>query len=191
MDNIILPIPDGSSIRLNTTIAVRIPTLQGEKTVTKFRKFKYDTGAQLTCLNARELDIDISEEEFKSRYHGRIVEGIGIDKESKIIYYALQVDNFVVAGIGLDSVPIYITFDPRAQKRLLGFDIIRLLNTVFDFDAKLIKLSKTAQFIEFKKRKFKLEVKDMFEMGIYSKNERKSDFDLQKVLNEENYNESV
>ncbi|MDE7477753.1 MAG: hypothetical protein K2M91_07360 [Lachnospiraceae bacterium] len=185
MDNVILPIPNGNSFRLNTTIMVRIPTLQGEKTVTKFRKFKYDTGAQFTCLNARELDIDISEEDFKNSHHGRIVEGVGIDKESKIIYYLLQVDNFVVAGIRLGSVPIYITFNPRAQKRLLGFDMIRLFNTMFDFDTKQIQLSKTAQFIEFKKRKFKLEVKDMFEMGIYSKNDSKSDMDMESAIDEE------
>lgn len=166
MDSTILPIFNGSSFRLNATIVLRVSTGQKEKTVTKLKKFKYDTGAQFTCLNARELDIEISEENFKKQHRGRIVEGVGIDESTKILYYLVQVDNFVVAGIDLGSVPIYITFDARAQKRLLGFDLIRLMNAEFNFDKNQVKLSKTKQFMEFKKRKLKLEIRDMVNMGI-------------------------
>ena len=86
----------------------------------KDKKLKFDTGAQYTCLNAREFSINITEEEFKKTYKGNIMEGTGLDQTTHITYYLLQVENLVVEGLALGSVPIYITFDPRACKNLLG-----------------------------------------------------------------------
>ena len=154
-----------------------------KKLLTKRRVFKYDTGAQITCLRAEELDIDISEQEFVDNFNSIRVEGHGIDDASKpVVYYMIQVENFVVSGIDLGSVPIYITFDERVTKSLLGLDLIKLMNTEFNFDTKEITLSKRQALIDFHKIKLRLELADMFKMGIYSIDDGNKDIDWQSLL---------
>lgn len=163
MDSSKVKMQDKRSI--NLTCMIKIDAESGEKP----RRFKFDTGAQFTCMNIRDLDSNISEEAFKQKkYVTHEVDGVGIDESSVIKYYMVQVEAFTVAGIDLGSVPICITFDSRAQKRLLGLDIIMLLNTCIDFDKKEMQLSKTKQFLDFKKRKYRFEPCDRINMGIYS-----------------------
>lgn len=172
----IVKIPDGRKFKIACVITVMV---NGE-IVTKVKRFKYDTGAQLTCIPAKDINID--ETSFKKTFAGNSVTCIGIDGTSKIVYYPFQTENFTVAGIGLGSIPIYITFDSRAQKRLLGLDIIRLLNAEFNFDTKEAKFSITKQLSEFHTKKLRLEISDMFEMGIYSANDCKNDIDSQSTI---------
>ncbi|MCM1125759.1 MAG: hypothetical protein NC429_04745 [Lachnospiraceae bacterium] len=189
MDKATVRIPDGRKFKLACEIQAQIPKKLKygfERTDVKRHKiFKYDTGAQFTCLPAKDLGIDISEEDFISYNKGGLaVKGTGIDKSTQITYYLIQVDNFIVADIELGSVPIYITFDLRATKRLLGMDIIRLLNVEINFDKNEAIFHTTEKFRNFKKRKLRLEIRDMFEIGIYSKNDFENDIDWQSMLEE-------
>lgn len=169
--NTIIDINKNTSIRLSCLFSVNVPNKDQfgikNKCVTKIKKLKFDTGAQYTCLNAREFSINITEEEFKKTYKGNIMEGTGLDQTTHMTYYLLQVENLVVEGLALGSVPIYITFDPRACKNLLGLDLIRLFNIRLNFDSGQMELTKTQQFIKFKKTKYKLEPSDMVQLGIY------------------------
>ena len=58
-----------------------------------------------------------------------------------IRFYYIQVKNFFIKGLDLGSVPIYITFDTRFRKMLLGMDIIRLMNVDIDHDEQMITFS--------------------------------------------------
>ncbi len=180
----VIDISRDAAIRLSCFLSANIPNKDQlgirNKRVTKIKKFKFDTGAQYTCLNAREFSINITEEEFRKTYKGNIMEGTGLDQTTHITYYLLQVENFVVEGLDLGSVPIYITFDSRACKNLLGLDLIKLFNVQMDFDNGQMKLSKTQNFLNFKKSKLKLELVDMFRLGIYRKNSEEND-DIQDM----------
>lgn len=173
-----------TAIRLSCFLSANIPNKDQSgirnKRVTKIKKFKFDTGAQYTCLNAREFSIHLTEEEFRKTYKGNIMEGTGLDQTTHITYYLLQVENFVVEGLDLGSVPIYITFDSRACKNLLGLDLIKLFNIRMDFVSGRMELSRTQQFMNFKKLKLRLEPTDMFRLGIYKKNSEK-DVDIQDM----------
>ena len=187
MDTIVVKIPDGRKFKLACEIQTQIPKKARygfEKSDVKRNKiFKYDTGAQFTCLPAKDLGIDISEEDFTVYNKNALsIEAIGIDGNSRIKYYLIQVERFMVAGIDLGSVPIYITFDLRATKRLLGMDIIRLLNVEINFDKKEAIFCTTEKFKDFKQRKLRLEIKDLFEMGIYSKDDSERDIDWQNIV---------
>ncbi len=187
MDKVTIKIPDGRKFKLACEIQAKIPKKTRysfeESNVKRNKIFKYDTGAQFTCLPAKDLGIDVSEEDFVTyKKGGFVIDGIGIDKDTKIKYYLIQVERFIVAGIDIGSVPIYITFDLRATKRLLGMDIIRLLNVEINFDKKEATFYTTDRFRNFKKKKLRLEIKDMFEMGIYSKNDSEEDIDWQSIV---------
>ena len=95
------------------------------------------------------------------------MEGTGLDQTTHILYYLLQVENFIIEGIDIGSVPIYITFDKRAYKNLLGLDLIKLFNISIDFDNHQMELSITQQLRDFKKTKLKLEPHDMIQLGLY------------------------
>ena len=93
------------------------------------RVFKLDTGTQNTCLSARDIGIRLSEEEFISQYHPKFrFEGTGIDDSSSVIFYQIMVDDISIEGEHLGVVPIYISFDDNYSKRLLGLDLLNLLN---------------------------------------------------------------
>ena len=128
----VINIHKDGAIRMNCFLSANVPNKDQygirKKRVTKIKKFKFDTGAQYTCLNAREFSINITEEEFRETYKGVIMEGTGLDQTTHILYYLLQVENFIIEGIDIGSVPIYITFDKRAYKNLLGLDLIKLFN---------------------------------------------------------------
>ena len=172
--SIIIDISRGGAIRLSCLLSANVPNKNQygicNKRVTKIKKFKFDTGAQYTCLNAREFSINITEEEFIKTYKGTVMEGTGLDQTTHITYYLMQLENFAVEGMDIGSVPIFITFDSRACKNLLGLDLIRLFNIHIDFDNGKMELSKTQQFQDFRKYKLKLEPSDMFRLGIYNKN---------------------
>jgi len=147
-----------------------------------------DTGAQVTCISAKDLGIKITEQEFRNKYTTVELEGHGIidsdKKDHKVTYYLIQVENFEIEGIGLGSVPIYITFDSRAKKRLLGLDLLSLLNIELDFDTRRIRLSKTESLKNFfnSNKKLRLEINDMFDLGIYSKDDYITDVDIQNII---------
>lgn len=118
MDKVIIDIPDGRRFRLGCELQTIVPKKKNygfeELYVKKYKVFKYDTGSQFTCMPAEDLGVDISEEEFITYSKNKLaIEGIGIDTNTRIKYYLIQVDKFIVAGIDLGSVPIYITFDKR------------------------------------------------------------------------------
>ena len=153
----VINIHKDGAIRMNCFLSANVPNKDQygirKKRVTKIKKFKFDTGAQYTCLNAREFSINM--------------EGTGLDQTTHILYYLLQVENFIIEGIDIGSVPIYITFDKRAYKNLLGLDLIKLFNISIDFDNHQMELSITQQFRDFKKTKLKLEPHDMIQLGLY------------------------
>ena len=167
----VINIHKDGAIRMNCFLSANVPNKDQygirKKRVTKIKKFKFDTGAQYTCLNAREFSINITEEEFRETYKGVIMEGTGLDQTTHILYYLLQVENFIIEGIDIGSVPIYITFDKRSYKNLLGLDLIKLFNISIDFDNHQMELSITQQFRDFKKTKLKLEPHDMIQLGLY------------------------
>ena len=158
----VINIHKDGAIRMNCFLSANVPNKDQygirKKRVTKIKEFKFDTDAQYTCLNAREFSINITEEEFKKKYKGNretykgvIMEGTGLDQTTHILYYLLQVENFIIEGIDIGSVPIYITFDKRAYKNLLGLDLIKLFNISIDFDNHQMELSITQQLRGFKR----------------------------------------
>ena len=189
MNTVQLPIKKGRNLKIKCKIDVNIPYKKNYSIDTKkkvvARNFKFDTGASITCLPALDLGIEITEEEFKRRFNFTLeVKCTGIDKDSDTVtYYLIQVENFVIYNIDLGSVPIYITFDSRAPKRLLGMDLIKLLNIDFNMDTGFITLSKSQRLIEFSKRKLRLEVNDMYEMGIYDISDAAVEIDFSEQTN--------
>ena len=98
------------------------------------RYFKLDTGAQNTCLSARDLGIRLSEKEFIETYKPSFrFEGTGIDDSSTVIFYQIMVEDISIEGEHLGAVPLYISFDKNYSKRLLGLDLLNLLNYIFCF----------------------------------------------------------
>lgn len=181
-----VPIEDGRIFRVDCCIEANMPDRKrfgiAKTKINKRRNFKLDTGASITCVFATDIGIYITEEEFRKEYPNAImVQVSGIDTTSKIYYYSFQVENFVIEGIDLGSVPIYITFNSKAQKSLFGADLLRLLNINFDFDNKLLTLSKTNEFLKFRDNHLRLTIKDMYKMGIYSINDVKG-IDIQIIL---------
>ena len=65
----VINIHKDGAIRMNCFLSANVPNKDQygirKKRVTKIKKFKFDTGAQYTCLNAREFSINITEEEFR------------------------------------------------------------------------------------------------------------------------------
>lgn len=126
---------------------------------------KLDTGSDITCLNARDLGISVSEEEF-SRWiqthdnleiikNGQLkkkglicVNTKGIDKTAADIKaYCYQMQSFTIStyqgSLTIGSVPVFITFDSRFQTPLLGRDILSLLNIEINNDKRILTLNPT------------------------------------------------
>ena len=141
--------------------------------------FKFDTGSQNTCIAAAEIQLVNSEEDFISKYKPRWkFEGSGIDDNSKISFYQIMVDNFFVQGITLGPVPIYITFDKRFSKRLLGLDLLNLLNIHMDNDERVLTISQTDRLKEYLRDGRSVTTEEMIKMGLYD-----PEFDLYYMSN--------
>ena len=132
------------------------------------RYFKLDTGAQNTCISARDLGIKLSEEEFiKKNKPSFRFEGTGIDDSSTVIFYQIMVDDISVEGERLGSVPIYISFDRNYSKRLLGLDLLNLLNYSIDNDERMIEITKTKKLVDHIEKNKPVTTKEMIIMGLY------------------------
>ena len=93
----------------------------------------------------------------------------GIDSSTTSIeFYYIQTDHFFLQNIDLGSVPIYISFDPRFKKFLLGMDLLKLINYSVDNDKDEMTISLSAKYEEYKKTHLRTTIKSMYEMGIYS-----------------------
>ncbi len=132
------------------------------------RRFKFDPGAQNTCIAASDIDDELTEEgfikEFKPQY--RFI-ATGIDDESEITYYPIMVDDFYIEEVRLGSVPIFITFDERFSKRLLGLNLLNLINYEVNNDMRIIRLSQTQRLREHIENGVPITTEEMIKMGLY------------------------
>lgn len=130
------------------------------------------------------LDLYISEEEYMKWADQHKTEGIrpfsvvckGIDSKSAgIKAYYLQTEHFYIQGMDLGSVPIYIVFDKRYKKILLGMDLLHLMNVNIDNDKDEMCMQLTQKYIEYRKKHLRTTIRSMFEMGVYSKKDNDID----------------
>uniref|UniRef100_UPI004055A63F hypothetical protein n=1 Tax=Acetatifactor sp. TaxID=1872090 RepID=UPI004055A63F len=168
VDKIQLKVDDMEAIHITCEISANIPIkgrfkLEEEQIITE-REFKLDTGATHTSLNARDLGIDVSEEEFCKWRKTEGVVAKGIDDNVEIKFYKLQVENFKIDELDLGSVPIYITFCENMTKRLLGMNLLRLLNIAISGDKKCIYIEKSERFLEYKKTHLRVEKPELLEV---------------------------
>jgi hypothetical protein len=132
------------------------------------RLFKFDTGAQNTCLSARDIGIRLTEEEFIKEFNPTFrFEGTGIDDSSSVIFYQIMVEDFSVEGEHLGVVPIYISFDKNYSKRLLGLDLLNLLNYSIDNDGRTLEISQTKMLAEHIDKNLPITTEEMVKMGLY------------------------
>ena len=126
------------------------------------------------CL---KIGIRIDENAFIAWAERNRIEGIrpysigckGVDSSTTSIeFYYIQTDHFFLQNIDLGSVPIYISFDPRFKKFLLGMDLLKLINYSVDNDKDEMTISLSAKYEEYKKTHLRTTIKSMYEMGIYS-----------------------
>lgn len=168
INHIQIKIEDFRSIDLNCKIKVDIPVKKQfgfeNKMVEKDRQFKLDTGATHTCLNASDLGIILDEQEFVDMMHPETLQAKGIDDKIVIKFYKMQVENFIINNIDLGSVPVYITFSNRVTKRLLGMNILRLLNIGINCDKSILYLEKTKKFMEYKKNNLRIKAPEMLDI---------------------------
>ena len=132
------------------------------------RVFKLDTGAQNTCVSARDIGIRISETEFIDKYKPRFkFEGTGIDDSSSVVFYQIMVDDFTVEGERLGPVPIYISFDANYSKRLLGLDLLNLLNYSVNNDERTIEILQSQRVKDHLDKGIPITTEEMIKMHLY------------------------
>ena len=136
---------------------------------------KLDTGADITAFPAKQLRIKedmglflqwiqkSGQLRFKTANGeaGCLVAAAmkGVDKKADPFqFFALQVDAFTILDnnshnkIAIGGVPVFVTFDERFDKALLGRDIISLLNLNIDNDRKCIEIEETDEARNYKEQ---------------------------------------
>mgnify|MGYP002856265941 CR=1 FL=1 len=181
-------LPNGRRFHIECGIEVSVPSKDNvteTKVIKRIRPFKYDPGSQITCIPASVLDVRMTEDEFVEWSDNHRTEGIppfsvsctGIDSSAAgIRFYYIQTEAFYIQSMNLGSVPMYITFDPRYRKLLLGLDLLRLLNIQQDIDANEIRMQIANKVADYKKNHLRITVKSMYELGIYSDEDGVIDF---------------
>lgn len=170
-DKIEINVKNLKTIEIACNISADIPSKGRfkieDKRISKDRMFKLDTGSTHTCMNAADLGIFISEDDF-NRWHTveKITAG-GIDDDIKIAFYKLQVENFKIGNLDLGSVPIYVTFYEKMTKALLGMNILRLLNISISGDENKVILQKTNKLINYKEKHLRVERPELLESEQY------------------------
>ena len=171
---------DGRKVFVKCKVVANVPGNENPKDTvlaTSTRSFKVDSGSQITCIPASMLDLYISEKDFLRWADTHRTEGIkplsvickGIDSESVGIRgFYIQTDHFFIQDLDLGSVPIYVVFDERYRKILLGMDLLRLMNILIDNDKEEMDMVLTRKFSDYKKKHLRTTIKSMVEMGIYS-----------------------
>ena len=99
-------------------------------------QFIIDTGASITCCRAKELGINLSEEDFiASKSNTRYLNGVlkegdcksNTDKYS-IKFYEVKLKRFRIGtSIILENISVWVTFDKRFYTCLLGQDLLEYL----------------------------------------------------------------
>ncbi len=169
-----ISIRGGRRIRVDCEISVNDMVLS--------RYLKLDTGAQNTCISARDIGIRLSEEEFIKQYKPTFrFEGKVIDDSSSVIFYQIMVDDISVEGEHLGMVPLYVSFDNNYSKRLLGLDLLNLLNYTVDNDDRTIEITRTQKLIDHVERKKPITTEEMIVMGLY---DPKYDLDYLEPIDE-------
>ena len=96
-------------------------------------QFIIDTGASITCCRAKELGINLKEQNFienrsNVKYlNGVLKEGNSGDSADKysIKFYEVKINKFKIGtSIILTDVSVWVTFDKRFYTCLLGQDIM-------------------------------------------------------------------
>ncbi|MDE6053983.1 MAG: retroviral-like aspartic protease family protein [Lachnospiraceae bacterium] len=99
-------------------------------------QFIIDTGASITCCRAKELGVNLIEEDFiTSRSNTRYLNGVLKEGDGKkntdrfsIKFYEVQLKRFKIGtSIILENVSVWVTFDKRFYTCLLGQDILEQL----------------------------------------------------------------
>ena len=192
MTDEIFALPKGRRFHIECGIEAGIPDRENKediRIIKRIRPFKFDPGSQITCIPASVLDVRMTEDEYIEWSDKHRTEGIppfsvsckGIDsKAPEIRFHYIQINAFYIQGINLGSVPMYITFDSRYRKLLLGLDLLRLLNIKQDIDANEIRMQVANKIAEYKDSHLRLTVRSMYELGIYSGSD--GDIDVSSIL---------
>ena len=91
-----------------------------------------------------------------------------------------MVTDFSIEGEHLGIVPIYVSFDKNYSKRLLGLDLLNLLNYTINNDERTIEITRTKNLIEYYEKKIPITTEEMIKMGLY---DPKYDLDYLEPLN--------
>ena len=136
---------------------------------------KLDTGADLTAFPAKQLQIKEEKGSFLNWVQtseqllfqtsqgesGHLIAAAmkGVDTQAAPIqFFAMQIDEFTIFdnnsqnSLVIGGVPIFVTFDERFDKALLGRDIISLLNLNISNDKKCIEVDETEEAKNYKKQ---------------------------------------
>lgn len=156
-----------NDIRLPCTIDMKIPVKTrfsiDTKSILKERTFLLDTGADYTCISAKDLGIKISEKEFSNwcKSNGKTAYGVSEDIELKL--YKVQMNNINIYGMDLGSFPIYVIFNENITSALLGMDIIRALNITMSSDECKLKIEKSTRLLNYQKTNLRVtNIKDLY-----------------------------
>lgn len=99
-------------------------------------QFVIDTGASITCCRAKELGINLSEEDFiENGSNTRYLNGVLKERNRKgdpdrysIKFYEIKLKRFQIGtSIILENVSVWVTFDNRFYTCLLGQDVLQEL----------------------------------------------------------------
>lgn len=99
-------------------------------------QFVIDTGASITCCRAKELGINLSEEDFiENGSNTRYLNGVLKERNSKgdpdrysIKFYEIKLKGFQIGtSIILENVSVWVMFDNRFYTCLLGQDVLQEL----------------------------------------------------------------
>lgn len=100
-------------------------------------QFIIDTGASITCCRAKELGVNLSEDDFiANKSNTRHLNGVLKEEKNKedadeyrILFYEVKLRKLKMgASIILENVSVWVTFDNRFYTCLLGQDILEQLH---------------------------------------------------------------
>lgn len=96
-------------------------------------QFIIDTGASITCCRAKELGVNLSEDDFiANKSNMRYLNGVLKEKNSKkdtdeyrILFYEVKLRKLKIGtSVILENVSVWVTFDDRFYTCLLGQDTL-------------------------------------------------------------------
>lgn len=114
--------------------------------------FKIDTGAMDIALNASDLGIQQTEEEFISTHEVKKVQRFGIAKNVPLNYYRYIMPMIKLGGFVLHNFPVYITFDKNGTSKLIGMSFLRLFKITIDPEYKTIEFTETQELASYKNK---------------------------------------